>query len=499
MRLKAGISNGYLWNAPSSVQSFAGVVLGAFLALGCDVGESASAQETSGAAGTGATSGGGGGAPGGTNPGGSTQGGANQGGSTQGGANPGGGGAGGGAGAPQAGCTGDEGAAQPFGNHQQSYTAGSILPSHRSQAELDQATRDFYTAWKSRYLEAGCGDGRSYVNIRGNGLTVSEAHGYGMLITAFLAGADPDAQQLFDGLLRFFKDHPSSGDSRLMAWKQGPSCGNVDGSDSATDGDLDIAYALLLADKQWGSSGAVDYHHEALEVIAGIRASDLTPGGAFLKLGDWVDGGEYGNATRSSDVMPGHLLSFAAASNDTSWTKLLDDSLSMFGSVQSAHAAQSGLLPDFIKSPTDNPFPAEPYFLENAADGAYGYNACRVPWRIGAFWLTSGDARAKQILDKQTAFIRDASGDDPWSIAAGYQLSGEPLPNSSYSSLAYIAPFGVGAMTDGSNQTWLNDLWDAVIALGMSDAYYDDTLKLLSLITMSGNWWTPASAPCPSN
>ena len=38
-----------------------------------------------------------------------------------------------------------------------------------------------------------------------------------------------------------------------------------------------------------------------------------------------------------------------------------------------------------------------------------------------------------------------------------------------------------------------------VITMGLADEYYGDTLKLLSLIAMSGNWWTPAAAPCPDN
>ena len=55
-----------------------------------------------------------------------------------------------------------------------------------------------------------------------------------------------------------------------MSWQQcdngtalidGANEGSMTGGycDSATDGDMDIAYALLLADKQWGSSGDIVY------------------------------------------------------------------------------------------------------------------------------------------------------------------------------------------------------------------------------------------------
>ena len=97
-------------------------------------------------------------------------------------------------------------------------------------------------------------------------MTVSEAHGYGMLITAHMAGHDPKAKAYFDGLYRYFRAHPSKINPELMAWKQGDTgqaVVNVGGVDSATDGDMDIAYALLLADRQWGSDGEINYLAEA--------------------------------------------------------------------------------------------------------------------------------------------------------------------------------------------------------------------------------------------
>ena len=39
---------------------------------------------------------------------------------------------------------------------------------------------------------------------------------------------------------------------------------------SATDGDMDIAYSLLLADKQWGSDGEIDYLKQGKKVIDAI-------------------------------------------------------------------------------------------------------------------------------------------------------------------------------------------------------------------------------------
>lgn len=85
--------------------------------------------------------------------------------------------------------------------------------------------------------------------------TVSEGQGYGMIIVALMAGYDQQAQVSSDGLWEFSRAHPSDNDDRrLMGWQVPPTPGS---NYSAFDGDADIAYALLLVDKQWGSAGRI--------------------------------------------------------------------------------------------------------------------------------------------------------------------------------------------------------------------------------------------------
>ena len=384
----------------------------------------------------------------------------------------------------------------PFGSHPQAYAAGSILPNHVAQATLDQATRDFYDAWKARYLKQVCGAGRWVVEskIQYGNLTVSEAHGYGMLIAVLMAGHDPDARAIFDGMVAYFRQHPSAITPPLMAWYQKRSCASAEGNDSATDGDLDIAYALLLADKQWGSCGPIDYAAEATALLAGIESGEIDSSGSYLRLGDWTVPAEpqYYQATRSSDFMPGHLRAFAAAAGATPWSDVLDHTYAVFDGLQTTFSPTTGLLPDFIADPLGSPAPVAPNFLEGANDGAYDYNACRVPWRLGTDFLMSGDARAKTAVQRMTTWIRTATAGDPGQIKAGYQLNGTLSPGADYRSMAFVVPFGVGAMADTANQAWLNDLWDLVVATPLdAEDYYGNTLKLLGMIVMSGNWWSP--------
>jgi hypothetical protein len=354
----------------------------------------------------------------------------------------------------------------PFGSHPLTYAAGTIRPDHVSQAALDQAVRDFYDAWKARYVPQTCGAGRHVVlsGTRPGNLTVSEAHGYGMMIMALMAGHDP----------AYFREHPSVLTPDLMAWYQTTSCASAEGADSASDGDLDIAYALLLADRQWGSCGAIDYAAAARQVLDGIEAGEIDATGRYLLLGDWTDPSapRHYDATRSSDFMPDHLRAFASASGESVWTAVLDHTYAVIDGVQTTHSPATGLLPDFIADPLGTPAPVAPGFLEGPNDGAYHYNACRDPWRLGTDYTVSGDIRARTALGRITTWIRRATADDPRGIAAGYRLDGTPSPGSNYLSMAFVAPLGVGAMTDAANQTWLNDIWDLVVATPLDAERY---------------------------
>jgi endo-1,4-beta-D-glucanase Y len=386
----------------------------------------------------------------------------------------------------------------PFGSHPMSYAAGTILPDHVSQSALDQAARDFYDDWKSEFLSQSCGTGRYVVlsHVDGGNLTVSEAHGYGMMLAALMAGHDPDARAIFDGMYAYFRDHPSIFTPNLMAWYQNKSCGDANGSDTASDGDLDIAYALLLADKQWGSCGAVDYLAAAQSVIADVKAAELDTTTQYVLLGDWATPSDtqYYPSTRTSDFMPDHYRAYLAATSDADWTGVIDKTYDIVDAIQTSYSASTGLLPDFVVDPLGSPAPAPPNFLEAPTDGEYSYNACRDPWRLATDFIVSGDARAASALASINAWVRTTTGNDPAQIGAGYELDGTPVAGTDYLSQAFIAPFGVSAMVDSTNQAWLDDVWDLMVSTPLSaEGYYENTLKLLAMIVMSGNWWAPQS------
>jgi endo-1,4-beta-D-glucanase Y len=379
------------------------------------------------------------------------------------------------------------GPAHPFGSRPQRYAPGVIRPSG-DPAALDRAVRAFYDAWKARYLVPGCG-GTILLTGGGTGasdaITISEGHGYAMIITALMAGHDPQARALFDRLDTVFHRFPSSIDHGLMAWAIEPGCRPVHDGDAATDGDLDIAYALLLASRQWGGR----YLAEARRLLDSIERSEMDPGTHLPLLGDWQPGeAEFAGATRPSDFMPGHFRAFARATGRTSWSAAVDAVYRTVEVMQARYAPQTGLLPDFVVHADAHPAPAPAPFIDEKRPSDYDYNSCRVPFRLGADHVLTGDPRAGAALARLDAFAMRTSGGDPAHLASGFHLDGSPYRASVNE--CFRAAFAVAATGNAAGQRWLDALWWALVKRPLT-TYYEDTLKLLGLIVISGNWWAP--------
>ncbi|WP_436760499.1 glycosyl hydrolase family 8 [Streptosporangium sp. V21-05] len=379
----------------------------------------------------------------------------------------------------------------PFGSHTIPYASGILRPTG-AQATLDQKVVDYYRAWKAAFVKQNCGNGwYQIISPDADHPYVAEAQGYGMVITATMAGADPDAKKIFDGLVKYVLAHPSSITPGLLAAEQNTACQSVNGGDSATDGDLDVAYGLLLADRQWGSSGTYNYKQLAINHINAIKSGEVNATTKLMKLGDWSSSGDqYYWISRSSDWMIDHFRAFRKATGDTTWDTVRTNHQNLIASQQSTYAPSTGLLADFVVNTNTTPKPAPGQVLEDANDGKFWWNACRDPWRIGNDAVTSGDAKSLAAARKLNTWIKGKTGGNPNNIAVGYSLNGTQI--SSGSEPAYFAPFAVAAMTDSGSQAWLDALWNKMVNTPFTASdYYSTSVQLQVMITVTGNHWVP--------
>lgn len=374
-----------------------------------------------------------------------------------------------------------------------------IRPDHVDQETMNDIVADFYRAWKKRFLLPEDEPGRSFVicktarrRLGYRMIATSEGQGYGLLISVLMHPLNPDAKADFDRLFNFCRAHPSLNNPHLMSWQAEANTFLPTRLDSATDGDMDIAYALLLADRQWGSDGQIDYESEALKTIQALAAECVHPSSQHLLLGNWVreDNPEYYHGTRTSDCMPGHLKAFGEVGNKPFWRNVYTRERDLLLKVSDTCSPQTGLLPDFIAQINTAPRPAQPGYLEREEDSHFGFNACRLPLRMGLGYLHSGDPTLLPLLQRMTQWIQSSTSGDPTKIAAGYTLDGKPFAQTS--SMAFTAPLGVAALCCPEQQPWLNALWDVISTHPLDkDDYYASTLQLLSLLAVSGNWWDP--------
>ncbi len=471
---------------------------------------------------------------------------------------------------------------RPFPQHVR-LAEGVIKPSRWSQEQLDRQVRRYYDFWKGRYLclVKGSDPAQEFVfysvdyraplelALRGKPdsfpVSVSEGHGYGMVITALMAGYDAEAKKHFDALYRFYKAHPSTYDRHLMAWQQyvtqpglhermrlvasyalgaagawrdwleGMAAGGIGGlADSgnyfhsdATDGDMDIAFALLLADNQWGSGGEISYREEAMRLLHSLLNQNVDPECLTLRLGDWIvpeDGTSetYGKAVRTSDFMLSHLRAFAACDPDNrdTWTWIREKIIRICRENFEKTSPETGLLPDFLVRTDEGGYkPAPPFFLESSHDGDYSFNACRTPWRLSMDYVLFGDASLKPMLDRMNEWVKRDSRmhvRKPPNATGYHCVSGQGYYVASRNGkritdpvlrdeLCFAAPFAVSAMIDRANQAWLNTLWDAIAVNPETDPdnpgyfnpgrpqsdYYGHTIALQVLLAVSGNVWIP--------
>lgn len=372
--------------------------------------------------------------------------------------------------------------------------------------KLTNETVDFYDYWKEKYIVQDkyvTDDTQYYVwysdtpysdNNKWVEVTVSEAHGYGMLITASMAEYDNDAKEIFDGMYAYYKAHLSEIAPNLMAWQQqdnGSAIVNVSGADSATDGDMDIAYALLMADSVWGSNGDINYKQSAIDIINDIMKYEVNKEDWILQLGDWAywtaNGDPDYSATRASDFIMQYMPVFAEVTDDKRWLNVYDSTYTIINSIVDEYG--TGILPDFIvkDSKTGKFVPSPPEFLESEYDGYYYYNSCRTPWRISMDYLINGNENAKKFADTITAFISEKTNGDPSDIKAGYKLDGTPIED--YDDLCFTAPFMIAGAC-GDNTEWHDAVRETVVNYG-EDVYFGDTIKMLCLIVDDGGWIVP--------
>jgi hypothetical protein len=353
-----------------------------------------------------------------------------------------------------------------------------------------------YTQWKNDTVTSDGASGfRRVKRPKEPGLeansTVSEGIGYGMLLAVYM-----DDQALFDDLWKY-EQKWLDGSTGLMNWyinAAGTDLG-ANGAGPATDADEDMAFALLMADKQWGGKGSLskNYLDCAKSQMSAVWNNEIY-NFIYLRAGPWANDSNI----NLSYFAPSYYKVFAKIDQTptSNWTKVTDTMYTVLNASLNATNGNTanGLVPAWCDS-NGKPNGQAYGSTGGATPTNYQYDSCRTPFRIGLDWCLTGDTRAQAYVAKTSGFFSGTVG-GATKIVDGYDLNGTPHAqfqtgtNASIQSAAFVGPAGVGAMSSPTYQTFVNDAYGVLVTgrAQIGGTYYDDSWMALSLLMMTANF-----------
>ncbi|MDN6042833.1 MAG: glycosyl hydrolase family 8 [Lactobacillus sp.] len=346
-----------------------------------------------------------------------------------------------------------------------------------------QAVRlHFLRQWREAYLVRVPHQPESYVRMTPtlsprHFETTSEATGYGMLLLVLGQRQHaPNVRRDFDRLYRYYLANQIPG-STLMQWRQSNWHSQpADSRTSASDGDVLIAHALLLASRVWDEP---HYREASLKLQADILKYEVNPTTHLLTVGNWAKPKtRYYQLLRTSDVIPYAFDAFYHASKRPVWRQIGRDMMARLATLSRQN--RDGLIPDFAWATRKGTFPVVGKTVATAYDGAYYYNACRIPLNLAGY--SSKSARAINL--KLLNFFKKARY-----IGAGYHLSGKAIHR--YQSASFDAPIFLAvsklptAAKSAHSVLFTREQYIFSGHLPINN-YYDATLTIMALLFQTG-------------
>ena len=260
-----------------------------------------------------------------------------------------------------------------------------------------------------------------------------------------------------------------------MNWK----IGNADptqvwGEYAATDAEVDVAAALIMASYQFGDA---TYLSEAKTLLQNVRTYEFETNGLHKPGDNWND------KKNPSYISPAYYYLFAAVDTDGAefWnTTAMDANYALLEANSASHT--TGLF--------DNWTNASGADLESM----YGYDASRTPWRLGQAWYWFSDSRAQALLQKMGTWASTQSASN---VAGSISVSGTMGADHNNT---FVATVMTSLSASTAFQSKLDEYWNEAVSTTNSDAnlkYFQKSMEILNGLLVSGNMPNFASGALP--
>lgn len=267
---------------------------------------------------------------------------------------------------------------------------------------------DELSALWSRYEYEYVKDGR-VVELDERGITTSEAQSYGMLRAVWQR--DKDA---FAAIWKWTKDNLRTRRDALFAWKHDGR--SVVDQNSASDADVDIALALLIASRVFDVKA---YRGEAVAIMDDIWRQEVVVanGTPYLAAGNWAARERY-VTIHVGYLAPAAYTAFGEVDGKHDWEGLARSSYALLDWLQQ----RTTLPPELVY--LDKTKGALMLAKPGGKVAAFGYDVVPLFFRLGvdARWNARGSGvRAKLMESVEAIYARDGK------IAERYDTDGKPL------------------------------------------------------------------------
>lgn len=316
------------------------------------------------------------------------------------------------------------------------------------------ATPDDWSLYCQRFVAS---DGR--VTDNGNGMqSHSEGQGYGLLFAQAF-----DDRATFDRMFVWTEQTLKRPDDALHAWHYLPDASpHVPDQNNATDGDLLIALALVLAGRRWGRPDLIE---SARAIYAALRAQVVVTVGHRMLLLPGLYGFSSSNhvvINPSYYIMPS-LMAASDLDDHDIWQRVIHDGLDL---LRQGRFGRWNLPPDWMQVTN------EVVTIARGHPARFSYDAVRVPLYLQWAGLLDADLRS--------GFMRYWNAWGVGGMPAWVDLrSGMTAP--------YNAPPGFYAVGIASGLLDMPGAGNVPFpALAASSNYYSASLTLLSSLILGG-------------
>lgn len=278
----------------------------------------------------------------------------------------------------------------------------AIIPLSLKTFERARSKKIVHRTWKGYKNAFLSPDGRVR-RPTGDGQddTVSEGQAYAMLRAAWLGD-----KEAFDSCYRWSEANLRRRGDFLLSWNW--KNGIVTDAMPAADADIDYALSLFLAESRWPSGapdGLTPYGKRAGQSAADILGLlTYRAGGNRLYLSPWIlpRSAKPPFPVNPSYYSPAHFRIFHQMTGDPRWLELAETGYRILGDLAKEFGGRRGvgLFPDWCSVDAKGRLRA--LAKKNAG---FGWEAVRIPVRIGLDHVWFGRAEAAAVLAPFAGFI----------------------------------------------------------------------------------------------